>query len=67
MTDKVVVRKPHVLDLAESCKDLVTLRAAPPLIVSMALVAILTGNIAFALLTVGITSFVHAFWTRLLE
>jgi hypothetical protein len=65
--DKLTVRKPLPRDLAEAGKDLVTLRGAPPLILSAASLVLLTGNILLAVLTVGLTSFVHAFWTRLLS
>lgn len=67
MTDKHTVRKPTALDLSESLRDLVTLRSAPPLVMAMAFMVILTGNILFALLAAGITSFMHAFWARLLS
>lgn len=46
---------------------MVTLRTAPPLVVSGALIVILTGNLLMAVLAVGVTSFLHAFWSRLLK
>lgn len=64
--DKLIVRKPVVSDLSDALKDLGTLRSAPPLLLSMAAMVILTGNILYAVLAVVLTSFMHAFWSRLL-
>jgi hypothetical protein len=65
--EKLTLRKPQSSDLVEACRDLVTLRTAPPLIVSMALIVILTGNLVFGALSVGLTSLAHAFWSRLVS
>lgn len=65
--DKLTVRKPTAFDVSEACKDMLTLRVAPPLIVSAAVIVLLTGNPLEAALAVGLTSFVHAFWARLVR
>lgn len=65
--DKVTVRKPTALDLSESCKDMLTLRAAPPMVVSAGAIMLLTGNALIAVLTVAVTSFAHVFWARLVR
>lgn len=65
--DKVTVRAPRVEDLGETLKDLVTVRTAPPLVLSAALVVVLTGNLLVSALSVLLTSFVHAFWARLVS
>jgi hypothetical protein len=67
MTDRLSVRAPTTDDLLGALKDMVTLRTAPPLVVSFALLIILTGNLVGALLAVAVVSFVHAFWARLVE
>jgi hypothetical protein len=65
--EKLTVRKPAPVDLGAALQDLASLRAAPPLLISAALIVLLTGNILVALLTVGLTSYVHALWTRLVH
>jgi hypothetical protein len=65
--DRLIVRKPSVTDLHEAIRDLVTMRCAPPLVISAGLLVLLTGSILIAVLTAGLTSFVHAFWARLVE
>ena len=63
--DRLTVRKPTTADLGETLKDMITLRAAPPMLVSAAAIVLLTGNFLFGVLTVGITSFTHSLWARL--
>jgi hypothetical protein len=64
--DKLTVRTPNGDDLPQTLRDMVTLRTAPPLVLSAAGVLLMTGSILLALTTVGVTSFVHALWARLL-
>jgi hypothetical protein len=63
----IVVRAPTLVDAGRALGDLVSLRAAPPMIVSAALVMILTGSLLVTLSLVCLTSYVHAFWARLCE
>lgn len=63
--EKVTVRKPRTDDLGAALFDLCSLRGAPPLVVSASLIVVLTGSIMTAVLTVVLTSFIHAFWSRL--
>ena len=69
--DKLTVRAPTVQDLREALNDLITLRTAPPLALSLSLivplVVLLTGNLLGAVLTAALTSFVHALWARLVR
>lgn len=65
--DRLSVRKPSVLDLKQALFDLVTIRCAPPLVLATALLVLLTGSIVLAVVAAGLTSFVHAFWARIVE
>ena len=65
--DRLNVRKPSVLDLQEALADLLTMRGAPPLVISTVLLVLVTGSVLIASITAGLTSFVHAFWSRLVE
>lgn len=65
--DRLTVRRPSVVDLQGAVTDLVTMRCAPPLVLSTALLVLLTGSILLAVITAGLTSFVHALWARLVE
>jgi hypothetical protein len=64
--DKLTVRTPTADDLPQTLRDMVTLRTAPPLLISAAGVLLMTGSLLLALTTVGVTSFIHAMWSRLL-
>lgn len=63
--ERLIVRRPTGDDVTLALKDLVTLRTAPPLVVSLALLIVLTGNLVLAVLGVLLTSYVHALWARL--
>lgn len=69
--DKLTVRKPTVDDVKEAFEDMISLRVAPPLVLSLSLivplVVLLTGNLLGAVLAVVLTSFVHALWARLVS
>lgn len=65
--EKVTVRAPRAGDPLATLCDLCSMRTAPPLAVSLGLIMLLTGSIVTALLTVFLTSFVHAFWARLVQ
>lgn len=65
--EKLTVRAPRLEDFGATLFDLLTLRAAPPVVVSTAFIVVLTGSILNAVLTVLITSYVDGFWTRLVR
>jgi hypothetical protein len=62
----VIVRAPSLADCGATFGDLLSLRAAPPLVISAGLVMLLTGSLALTVLTVLLTSYVHALWARML-
>lgn len=59
------VRKPTSADLPDALADLVSLRHGPPMLVSAALVVLLTGSLLHAALAIGAANFALAFWLRL--
>jgi len=63
--DKLTVRSPDFDDLRGAAGDLLSLRGAPPMMLSAGALMLLTGNLVFALLAVGLTSFLHTLWARL--
>lgn len=63
--ERITVRKPRTDDFGAAMFDLCSLRAAPALAVSAALIVVLTGSLLNAVLTVILTSYIHAFWSRL--
>jgi hypothetical protein len=65
--DKLTVRSPDFDDLRGAAGDLLSLRTAPPMMVSAGAIMLLTGNLIVALPTVALTSFLHAFWARLVQ
>lgn len=65
--DRLTVRKPNSVDVRHALDDLISMRCAPPLVLSTALLVLLTGSVVIAVLAAGLTSFVHALWARLVE
>lgn len=65
--EKISVRTPHRDDFALSLRDMVTLRSAPPLLLSLSMLTLLTGSVAVSALAVAVTSYTHALWARLLS
>jgi hypothetical protein len=67
MGEKLAVRSPSAIDFAESVRDCVTLRAAPPAVISAASVFLLTGSPLVSVLAVGLTTYLGSVWSRLLK
>lgn len=63
--ERITVRTPRIDDLVGALRELLSLRSAPPLLVSAGLIVVLTGSLLTALVTVTLTGFVLALWTRL--
>jgi hypothetical protein len=61
----LTVRPPTLEDAGAALRDLVSLRAAPPMIISSGLVMLLTGSLLITASLVCLTSYVHALWARL--
>jgi len=63
--DKLTLRKPVGDDLTGTFQDMATLRTGPAIVMSAAGVFLATGSLILTLVSVGMTSFIHALWARI--
>lgn len=65
--EKGSFRAPRQEDFQAAAFDMITLRSAPPLMLSLSAVFLVTGNAVVALVASTITTYFHALWARLFE
>lgn len=63
--EKVTMRVPKAEDFQAAGEDMITPRALPPLILSLCVVFLVSGNILMAAVASGVTTYAHALWARL--